>query len=93
MGRTGRLRNEIAQYLEDITNHCPANYGTAGDNGESNTSQILDHINKRFRWGATMNQVGNLLARDSRFEKLGITEGTTMAGFRERVCIWALAAN
>lgn len=79
MGRTGRLRNEIAQYLED--------------NGVSNTSQILDHINKRFRWGATMNQVGNLLARDSRFEKLGITEGTTMAGFRERVCIWALAAN
>jgi hypothetical protein len=79
MGRTGRLRNEIAQYLED--------------NGESNTSQILEHINKRFRWGATMNQVGNLLARDSRFEKLGITEGTTMAGFRERVCIWALAAN
>ena len=53
MGRTGRLRNEIAQYLED--------------NGESNTSQILEHINKRFRWGATMNQVGNLLARDSRF--------------------------
>ena len=79
MSRTGRLRNEIAQYLED--------------NGESNTSQILDHINKRFRWGATMNQVGNLLARDSRFEKLGITEGTTMAGFRERVCIWVLAAN
>ena len=79
MGRTGRLRNEIAQYLED--------------NGESNTSQILEHINKRFRWGATMNQVGNILARDSRFEKLGITEGTTMAGFRERVCIWALAAN
>ena len=38
MGRTGRLRNEIAQYLED--------------NGESNTSQILEHINKRFRWGA-----------------------------------------
>ena len=79
MGRTGRLRNEIAQYLED--------------NGESNTSQILEHINKRFRWGATMNQVGNLRPRDRRFEKRGITEGTTMAGFRERVCIWALAAN
>ena len=79
MGRTGRLRNEIAEYLEN--------------NGQSNTSQILEHINKRFRWGATMNQVGNLLARDCRFEKLGITEGTTMAGFRERVCIWALVAN
>ncbi|MCH1527657.1 MAG: DUF3860 domain-containing protein [Candidatus Poseidoniaceae archaeon] len=79
MSRTGRLRNEIAQYLES--------------NGISNTSQILEHVNKRFRWGATMNQVGNVLARDRRFEKLGITEGTTMAGFRERDCIWALVAN
>ena len=62
-------------------------------NGTSNTSQILEHVNKRFGWVATMNQVGNVLARDRRFEKLGITEGTTMAGFRERVCIWALVAN
>jgi hypothetical protein len=40
-----------------------------------------------------MNQVGNVLARDSRFIKAGFAEGTTVAGFRERVCIWALAAN
>ena len=79
MSRTARLRNEIAQFLEA--------------NGVSNTSKILEHVNRRFRWGATMNQVGNVLARDRRFEKLGITEGTTMAGFRERVCIWALVAN
>ena len=79
MSRTARLRNEIAQFLEA--------------NGVSNTSQILEHVNRRFRWGATMNQVGNVLARDRRFEKLGITEGTTMAGFRERVCIWALVAH
>ena len=79
MGRTQRLRQEISTYLSEV--------------GEANTTDILDHVNKRFRWGATMNQVGNLLARDSRFEKLGITEGTTMAGFRERVCIWALVAN
>ena len=79
MSRTARLRNEIAQFLEA--------------NGVSNTSQILEHVNRRVRWGATMNQVGNVLARDRRFEKLGITEGTTMAGFRERVCIWALVAN
>ena len=79
MSRTGRLRNEIAEFLSK--------------NGNSNTSQILDHVNQRFRWGATMNQVGNVLARDTRFEKLGLTEGLTMAGFRKRVCIWALAAN
>ena len=79
MSRTGRLRNEIVVFL--------------GENGESNTSQILDHVNSRFRWGATMNQIGNVLARDSRFQKLGVTEGVTMAGFRERGCIWALSAN
>lgn len=79
MSRTSRLRNEIVEYLET--------------NGICNTSQILEHVNKRFRWGATMNQVGNVLARDRRIEKLGLTEGTTMAGFRERVCVWALAAN
>ena len=79
MSKTSRLRNEIVQYLEQ--------------NGICNTSQILEHVNKRFRWGATMNQVGNVLARDRRIEKLGLTEGTTMAGFRERVCVWALAAH
>ena len=79
MSRTRRLREEVVSLLED--------------KGSANTVEIFDHLNERFRWGATMNQVGNLLARDSRFEKLGITEGTTMAGFRERVCIWALVAN
>ena len=79
MSRTRRLRTEIVDFLSSV--------------GEANTTTILEHVNKRFRWGATMNQVGNVLARDSRFEKLGLTEGTTMAGFRERVCIWALVAN
>lgn len=79
MSRTSRLRNEIADYL--------------ADNGSCNTSQILEHVNRRFRWGATMNQVGNVLARDRRFLKLGLDEGITMAGFRERVCVWAIAAN
>ena len=79
MSRTGRIRNEIAVFL-DV-------------NGDSNTSQILEHVNRRFRWGATMNQVGNVLARDRRFVKLGLIESTTMAGFRERVCLWALASN
>ena len=79
MSRTKRLRDAIDEYLESVD--------------AANTTDILDHVNQRFRWGATMNQVGNVLARDSRFEKLGLTEGITMAGFRERVCIWALVAN
>jgi len=52
----------------------------------------LDHVNRRFRWGATMNQLGNVLARDRRFVKVGFDEGTDVGGFRMRVCIWSMAS-
>ena len=78
MSKTRRLRSEISEYLDDV--------------GEANTTAILDHINKRFRWGATMNQLGNVLARDSRFTKVGFDEGTDVGGFRTRVCVWSMNA-
>jgi len=78
MGKTQRLRQEISTYLTTV--------------GEANTSAILDHVNKRFRWGATMNQLGNVLARDRRFVKVGFDEGTDVGGFRMRVCIWSIAS-
>lgn len=77
MSRTQRMRSEIAEYLGDV--------------GEANTTSILDHINNRFRWGATMNQIGNVLARDRRFTKVGFDEATDSFGYRVRVCIWACA--
>ena len=77
MSRTRRLRSEISEYLDDV--------------GQANTTAILDHINKRFRWGATMNQLGNVLARDRRFTKVGFDEGTDVGGFRMRVCVWSKA--
>ena len=77
MGRTLRLRTEIATYLESV--------------GEANTTDILDHVNQRFRWGATMNQLGNVLVRDRRFIKVGFDEGTDIGGFRMRVCVWSIA--
>ncbi|MDB2398063.1 DUF3860 domain-containing protein, partial [Candidatus Poseidoniales archaeon] len=73
MSRTMRLRTEIATYLGNV--------------GEANTTDILDHVNQRFRWGATMNQLGNVLARDRRFVKVGFDEGTDIGGFRMRVCV------
>ena len=79
MGKTQRLRGEIASFLGEV--------------GEANTTDILDHLNRRFRWGATMNQLGNVLARDSRFIKTGFDEGTDIVGFRMRVCIWSIAAS
>ncbi|MCP2504770.1 MAG: DUF3860 domain-containing protein [Candidatus Poseidoniaceae archaeon] len=78
MGKTQRLRQEISTYLTTV--------------GEANTSDILDHVNNRFRWGATMNQLGNVLARDRRFVKVGFDEGTDVGGFRMRVCIWSIAS-
>ena len=78
MGKTQRLRQEISTYLTTV--------------GEANTSDILDHVNNRFRWGATMNQLGNVLARDRRFVKVGYDEGTDVGGFRMRVCIWSIAS-
>jgi|TARA_B100000767_G_scaffold197352_1_gene184358 hypothetical protein len=77
MSRTLRLRTEIATYLSSV--------------GEANTTDILDHVNQRFRWGATMNQLGNVLARDRRFVKVGFDEGTDIGGFRMRVCVWSIA--
>jgi hypothetical protein len=78
MSRTMRLRTEIATYLGNV--------------GEANTTDILDHVNQRFRWGATMNQLGNVLARDRRFVKVGFDEGTDIGGFRMRVCVWSIAS-
>ena len=77
MGRKLRLRTEIEAYLSNV--------------GEANTTDILDHVNQRFRWGATMNQLGNVLARDRRFVKVGFDEGTDIGGFRMRVCVWSIA--
>ena len=57
MSRTKRLREEVHKFL--------------AERGRANTVEVFDHLNERFSWGATMNQVGNILAKDSRFEKVG----------------------
>ena len=75
MSRTGRLRNEVETYL--------------GENESANTVEIFDHLNSRFRWGATMNQVGNILAKDLRFEKVGHVRGQ-FRGSVYTVCVWSL---
>ena len=57
MSRTKRLREEVKKMLTE--------------KGEANTVEIFDHLNTQFSWGATMNQVGNILAKAKRFEKIG----------------------
>ena len=76
MSRTRRLREEVVSLLED--------------KGSANTVEIFDHLNERFRWGATMNQVGNIMAKDSRFSKVGHVRGP-FRGSVYTVCVWGLS--
>ncbi len=76
MSSTKRLRKAVVEFLEK--------------NENANTTQIFDHINSKFRWGTSMNQLGNVLAKDSRFEKVGFLSSSSGNGYRCRICIWAL---
>ncbi|MDP6292478.1 MAG: DUF3860 domain-containing protein [Candidatus Thalassarchaeaceae archaeon] len=78
MSKTTRLRNEVETYLNE--------------NNTANTVEIFDHLNSRFKWGATMNQVGNILAKDNRFEKIGHVRGQ-FRGSIYTVCIWSLSSQ
>jgi|TARA_B100000482_G_C12584351_1_gene289111 hypothetical protein len=78
VSKTSRLRNEVETYLNE--------------NDSANTVEIFDHLNSRFKWGATMNQVGNILAKDNRFEKIGHIRGQ-FRGSTYTVCIWSLSAQ
>ena len=75
MSKTTRLREEVRVLLEE--------------RGSANTVEIFDHLNDRFRWGATMNQVGNILAKDTRFDKIGHVRGQFRGG-TYTVCVWGL---
>ena len=76
MSRTRRLREEVICLLEEKET--------------ANTVEIFDHLNERFRWGATMNQVGNIMAKDSRFSKVGHIRGP-FRGSVYTVCVWSLS--
>ena len=78
MSKTTRLRNEVETYLNE--------------NNTANIVEIFDHLNSRFKWGATMNQVGNILAKDNRFEKIGHVRGQ-FRGSIYTVCIWSLSSQ
>ena len=62
------------------------------ERGECNTREIYHHLNRNTKWGATMNQVGNIMSKDLRFEKVDRTEriGAVISGSYP-VCIWRLS--
>ncbi len=78
MSRTKRLREAVHFFLER--------------EGTANTVEVFDYLNTRFSWGATMNQVGNILAKDRRFTKIGNVRGL-FRGARYSVCVWTLSTS
>ena len=65
------------------------------DMEEATTQEITSWVDERFRWGATTNQVANLCARYSQFEKVGFVNETVKApdrfSVRIRGAVWRLA--
>jgi len=83
MSRTTALRNTIEKIIRE--------------KGESTSAGILEEVNKRTKNGSSMNQIGNLLSRDTRFVKvdfLSVSDSTIINGVgisqRVRQCVWAL---
>ncbi len=76
MARTTRMRQLVVKILQE--------------KGESNTRTIFDEVNERMKWGATMNQLGNILAKDSRFEKVNRMERIGNMNGKYSVCVWKL---
>ncbi len=76
MSSTKRLRKAVFKFLEV--------------KGQANTTQIFDYINSKYRWGTSMNQLSNILAKDSRFEKVGFLNNSKGSGIRCRICVWGL---
>ena len=74
--RTTRLRNLVEKYLEK--------------NEEASTGAIFEHINNTTRHGTTMNVLGNILAKDPRFEKTGITKVKSLNGGNYSHNLWQL---
>tara|TARA_B100001778_G_C18367788_1_gene529382 strand:+ start:68 stop:340 length:273 start_codon:yes stop_codon:yes gene_type:complete len=74
--RTYRLRNRVEKYLEK--------------NIEASTGAIFEHINNTTRHGTTMHQLGNCLAKDPRFQKIGITRVKSLNGGNYSQMVWQL---
>ena len=65
--RTTRLRQKIKKFLND--------------RGESNTTDILEHVNSTMRHGTTPQQLGNVLSKDRDILKIATTKrGGALSG-------------
>ena len=79
-GRTKRMRNNVVRFLES--------------EGEATSKDICDYINNVMHSGTTMNQLGNILAKDPRFALVSLKTitGSTM-GSRYKIQNYKLSLD
>ena len=84
--KTFRLRKLLVEYLSD---------------GEYDTDEICEYINKRTKHGTTSHVLGNVLSKDPRFKKVGTKTKTCTAKTRYydtvshtyTITVWGLEDN
>jgi len=75
MGRTRIMTAKMIEFLLDKPE------GRA-------TSEILDYVNASYRYGATSQQIGNVLAKSSAFQDIGTEGRHTLDGKSYQQCVW-----
>ena len=60
------------------------------DNEAHTTEHIHAYVNEHYRYGATMNQIGNILAKYPEFEKVGMQKVPDYRGWDYYICTWRL---
>ena len=76
--KTVRIRKLLVEYLADKPR---------------STQEILDYINSRTKHGTTSHVLGNILAKDKRFKKVGTTTRSSSSDYvyhSYSITIWAL---
>ena len=76
MARTARIKQKIIQCLTEY--------------GEASSQEVYAYVKTSMRHGATMNQISNLLSKDKRIEKTGMTSVGRVTMESYQVATWRL---
>jgi len=75
--RTTRIRQKVKQYL-------------LNKEQEQTTAAIFDHVNNTMTWGVTMQQLGNVLAKDKDIKQVGEVKTNGTISGRYTMMTWTL---
>lgn len=75
--RTTRIRQKVKKYLME-------------KDEEQTTEAIFDHVNNTMKWGVTMQQLGNVLAKDKDIKQVGLVKKSGSISGRYTMMTWTL---